>query len=542
MDDHDHIDFLRPKSEIIAPATPVQPPPKKPRVAPWMKLAFFAGAIVITGGFLFSYGIARTTPSDIDDAHTLFGSLRRLITSNDRQTDAAADDRINVLLLGIGGAGHDGAQLTDTMIFGSFKPSTSELGMISIPRDLVVTIPGRGYSKINAVNAYAEQKKNGSGLEATTETVNGMLGQTIDYTIKVDFNGFEKIIDAIGGVDVYVDTSFTDYEYPVNGMEDASCSSASVANSDERTRDENSISSSSEVSSNTDTGSEEGSPYGCRYEVLSFTQGSTHMTGATALKYARSRHGNNGEGSDFARAARQQKILLAVKEKTLSLGVLLNPGKLQQIVSVIQKHISTDMTAWDMLQLAKYIDDISLEKLAMHVIDGSGGLAYSSFIDGLGYVVLPKKDDWSDFQSLAQHIFTPDEQGVTTPTIATTVVPTIAVEIQNGTSQAGLAAQTAQLLASSGYDVITIGNAIDRTVTQTTIYDFTDGQKDSELAMLKDYLNAKVIMTAAGAVRAEDISPDTITETETLTLLKTGEDIDFLIILGENFGKLVFNR
>ena len=530
MDEHEHINFLKPKAEIIAPEVPPPIPVRRRRLAPWMKLVLFGLAILFVGGFLFSYGIARTSPSDLDGAHSLFGSLRRLIGANDRTSGAADDDRINILLLGIGGAGHDGGQLTDTMILGSFKPSTKELGMISVPRDLTVNVPGYGNQKINAVNAYAEMKTSGSGLKASADIINTILGEEVDYTVRVDFKGFEEIIDAIGGVDVYVDKSFTDYQYPILGMEDATCGYVAPETDAEGNPIEGT--GSAEVAS--------GSPYGCRYEVLRFTEGQTHMTGETALKYTRSRHGNNGSGSDFDRAARQQKVLLAFKDKALSLGVLLNPGKLQNIVNVVRKNVSTDMSALDMIQMAKYANDISLDKLANHVIDGKSGLVFDSYY-GNAYVLLPRKSDWSELHALADNIFIKEEGSNVVMGSAAPVMPSINVEIQNGTAQSGLAGQTAQLLQSSGYGVAAIGNAPEKTWKKTTIFDLSEGKKDTELAALKDYLNADVVMTAGGAVRAEALAPSSILDKEQLAAMTTTENIDFLIILGDNFGQLVFS-
>lgn len=531
MHEHESVDFLKPQGEFSPKTDPVSREnlQKKPRYA--MRLGIFA---IILSGFgigLFSYGIAHTSPSEIDGSVSFFASIRHLVGAEERSSDAAADDRINILLLGIGGAGHAGAELTDTMILGSFKPSTGEVGMISIPRDLTLAVPGHGYTKINAVNAYAEQDATGSGIGAITETIETIMDETIDYTVKVDFSSFSEIIDAIGGIDVYVENTFTDSQYPIDGMEEATCGSSSVSEEVP------------EASPTPDTqpSTPSGSPYGCRYEVLSFTQGWTHLDGSTALKYARSRHGNNGEGSDFSRAARQQKVLLAWKEKALSLGVLLNPNKLQNIVNVVRDNVTTNMSAWDMLALAKYADDIKTDSIASHVIDGASGLVYNSYL-GSAYVLWPRKEDWSEFQALANNIFTSSASSTSLSTAPkSTPLPSISVEIQNGTKEIGLASQTAQLLQSSGYGIVAIGNASSTSWTTTTIFDFTGGTKDKELAALKDYLNADVIMTSAGALKAEEVSPDAIWDASSLANYRTEESADFVVILGENSGTLVMS-
>lgn len=537
MHEHESVDFLKPQREFSPKTDPVshENPPKKPRYA--LRFGIFAVILSALGIGLFSYGIARTSPSEIDGSISLFTSLRHLVGAGERSSDAAADDRINILLLGIGGAGHAGAELTDTMILGSFKPSTGEVGMISIPRDLTLAVPGHGYTKINAVNAYAEQDATGSGIEAITSTIETIMDETIDYTVKVDFSSFSEIIDAIGGIDVYVENTFTDAQYPIDGMEDATC--GSLSDSPAPTSELQNLPTSELPNIPPPTPS--GSPYGCRYEVLSFTEGWTHLAGAEALKYARSRHGNNGEGSDFSRAARQQKVLLAWKEKALSLGVLLNPTKLQNIVNVVRDNVTTNMSTWDMIALAKYADDIKTDSIASHVIDGASGLVYDSYL-GAAYVLWPRKEDWSEFKALADNIFSSSSSS-TSLSVApkNTPLPSIRVEIQNGTKEIGLASQTAQLLQSSGYGIVAIGNASSTSWTTTTIFDFTGGAKDKELAALKDYLNADIIMTSAGALKAKEVSPDAIWDASSLANYRTDNDADFVVILGENSGTLVMS-
>ncbi len=513
MVDHEGIDFLSPThdSQADKPAKkeflhqPVIPEatkkPARKGLSPALKLGLFGLAIFAVGAFLLSTGIARTGTADGNDHLSFLNSLRHLVATPSANLPGSEDERTNVLLLGIGGYGHEGPELTDTIIFSSFQPSTKEVGMISIPRDLTVEIPGYGYRKINAVNAYAELNDRGSGPAAAAETIETILGQNVDYTIKVDFSGFEDIIDTLGGIDVYIDRSFVDPTYPLDD--------------------------------------ELGS-----VETLSFTQGWTHLDGATALKFARSRHGNNGEGTDFARAARQQKILMAVKEKTLSLGVLLNPAKLNRILGSIRDHVTTDMSVWEMVKFAKYIPDITDDHIASHVIDNQSGLLYETSING-AYVLLPYKEDWSELHTLAADIFNSEASNsayVATTPIAKPASPSVVIEIQNGTTVTGLAGQTAFLLESSGYTVDTVNNALNRTWSKTTIYDFTDGEKDEELAALKEYLGAEIVMSTAGFMKAKAVVPDEIyPEGAGQEYVTSQNDIDFLIILGQDATSLVLS-
>lgn len=500
MSDQHRVDFLQKKYEVTNER---EVRSRLGRVSKWLAGFFVVAALV---GVFFSYRVAQITHGDAKDIgslsifSTFSSSLSRLVTSGDKALTGEESDRVNFLLLGIGGAGHDGAQLSDTMLFGSFKPSTNELGLLSIPRDLYVNIPGYGYSKINAANAYGEEQGADKGLDLASQVVSEILDEPVHYVIRVDFNGFATVIDQLGGVDICVDRAFTDAQYPEY----------------------------------------EGSP---TYKVVTFDAGCQHMNGETALAYARSRHGNNGEGTDFARAARQQKILLAVKDRALSLGVLLNPGKVTRILNTVGSNVTTNMSFWEMMKLAKYAPDISTERIAMKVLDtAAGGPLYATTIlPGPGYIVLPRHDDWSDLHAIAENIFTIGASPAATPTIATTpTAPTVSVEIQNGTSVSGLAYLTAQRLEGSNFDVVKIGNAENKNVDRTVIYDLTEGRKAADLATLKEFLGADVVMAHEGWVYADDVVPTELTASETpgSDMVTANVSVDFLILVGEDAASL----
>lgn len=463
------------------------------------KVLSVCAVVLVAAGAFASTKIPRTTAEEpqVSNVFSLFSSLRRLVVAPDKTLSGEQNDRINILLLGIGGAGHDGPELTDTMMLASYQPSTNNVGMISIPRDLTVPIQNYGYRKINAVNAYAEMDNPGSGMAASADMIHTILGQTVDYTVKVDFKGFEEIIDDIGGVSVYVENAFTDTTYPLDD--------------------------------------ELGS-----VQTVSFTQGWTTMDGKTALEFARSRHGGNGEGSDFARAARQQKIMLALKDKALSLNVLLNPAKLNRVLSTVRENIHTDMDIWEMIRLAGYVPKIDPHTIAMKVLDTApGSPLYQTTING-AFVILPQKEDWSDLKTIAANIF--DKTNVVTAQAASLPEKPsgndeVRVEIQNGTQTSGVASKTAQLLESSGFTIAVVGNATERDYAKTTIFDYTNGKKAEELASLQKYLDADVVMTPQGFLSSDAVTPTSLGTAPA----PTGTNVDFLIIIGQNGTKLVMN-
>jgi LCP family protein required for cell wall assembly len=219
--------------------------------------------------------------------------------------------RINILLLGTGGGGHDSPDLTDTMILASLPATQSgAIYFISIPRDIYLDYLN---DKINAAYLQGEEKRAGSGLVLAKAAVGQVTGLPVHYAVKIDFSVFVSIIDLLGGVDVEVENSFTDTKYPLAGRGNDPCDGQDP-------------------------------DFLCRFEKISFTKGLNHMDGTTALKFARSRHSEDlVEGTDYARSRRQQKIIAAVKHKILALPNLFDFNKNQQIYDQIKNNIDTDI-------------------------------------------------------------------------------------------------------------------------------------------------------------------------------------------------------
>lgn len=243
------------------------------------------------------------------------------------------EDRVNVLFLGIGGGKHDGPLLTDTIIYASIDPKLQKVTLISIPRDL--WLPDLK-SKINTAYAYGEERKKGGGLVLTKAVVEKILNQPVDYMLRIDFNGFVKAIDMVSGIDVYVEKSFEDLEYPISGKETDTCEFTG------------------EEFEKKATSSAIFEAFPCRYEHLTFQKGLQHMDGEKALKFVRSRHAKGTEGTDFARSKRQDVIIKAFKEKVFSLNTLLNPVRLISLYNVFQDSIHTN------IQQSEYDDFVKL--------------------------------------------------------------------------------------------------------------------------------------------------------------------------------------
>ncbi len=385
---------------------------------------------------------------------------------------------LRVLLLGIGGAGHDGSQLTDTIILATIDADQKRISMLSIPRDLAFPLGNNTFEKINALNAYEEQDHPGEGAKRTAKRVGELLDVPIDQAVRVDFAGFAAFVDALGGIDLTVERSFVDPQYP--------------------TADEGVM-------------------------EVAFQKGRQHMDGKTALVFVRSRHGSNGEGSDFARSHRQQLVLLAVRDKLLSLNTLADPGKLAGLYAAIANHVQSTLSPWEMVALAPLIFGIDDEKISQRqLISGEQGQLENVTING-AFMLLPHGGDWTAIRQMAKEPF----DAAATNTAAN--FPS--VEIKNGTLHTGFASQVAERLLVSGFRVSQTGNATKRSYRRTTVYDLTKGAKPEALERLRSLLDADLDLsqpTFDGSGEAVSVWGEGLTREAV-----TSPAADFMVILGE---------
>ncbi|MBI3109668.1 LCP family protein [Candidatus Daviesbacteria bacterium] len=325
---------------------------------------------------------------------------------------------VNVLLLGMAGGSHDGATLTDTIIIASYNLKTKKVYLISIPRDL--WLPALRV-KANAVYQTGSLKKEGISLSKTV--MGNVVGLPIHYGLRVDFGGFVRAVDILGGIEVMVESSFDDYNYPIAGKEEDLCGFREEERefSEEEAKKLNiepgrkKVLISLEGVIATDSAEEDqGAKYfTCRFEHIGFKEGKTLMDGETALKFVRSRHGTNGEASDFARSKRQQKVLQALRDKLLSLQTLLDAQKLSQLAKTLGSSIDMDISVKDALEFARLLKD--LDTSYSFILDDSPKenlplgrkslLTHPSASDyGGAYVLISQDDDFSIIQEYVRKI------------------------------------------------------------------------------------------------------------------------------------------
>ncbi len=486
--DHNYPNFL-------APQTPQpQEPQKKSRRGLFFigfLLFLFLGALVTRAIMLETEQNASTNNLGVLEAKKPVGilaKLREFIFQRNGDIEGVEEDRINIMILGQGGPGHDGPYLTDTIIVASIKPSTKQVAMMSIPRDLLVTIPGYGNRKINNANAFGETKNPGKGPELTKTVIQNTFNIPIHYYVRVDFSAFEDLVDKVGGITIDVEKSFTDPEYPIPGREDAF-------------------------------------PISSRYKILKFESGVQTMDGKTALEYARSRHGNNGEGNDYARSKRQQKVLLALKEKLMSFQVLVNPSTINDILSTLDSHIVTDLSLAEMINFAGLGRELNTSEIINLTLDDSPTGHLRPSYDAAGaFILTPKTGDFEEINTAFTNIFTPGTTTTTakivethTPVQVSAPQTATVLEIHNGTWAPGLAAQVKSRLEQKQFIVGSIGNSVHRPHTESALYLVNEKADPSTVETLKKELGFPV-----------------------KTLVPTGENYanttDILIIIGEDFG------
>lgn len=543
------------KIDLLNENTPFSKPDKKPFLFfRKMFIAFFI--LLVTTVVVFSFGVHTTSEKTQKKTKiSLFSLIQNFVAPSQDSFEGEKDDRVNFLLTGIGGKGHEGPELTDTILFVSYRPSTKKIAFMSLPRDMTVSIPNKGSQKINHVNAYAEKEDPGSGAEVTAKFVGELLNQPVPYYFRVDFNGFAEFIDSIGGITVTVDQAFSDPAYPIIGKEFDTCGnskeSMNAKAADLLPPPSNSPSPRVEAGLGQGGGNDSDSAipppdYSCRFTALTFKKGTVHMDGETALAFVRSRHGTNGEGSDFARSKRQQKIILAVKDKVFSASTFLNPVRIANIFETLDKNISTNLSVSHIMRLGKEFRDLNSEEIVSHVVDDSPtSPLYATNLNG-AYVLLPKNDDWTTLQQMTRYIFTPEPEK---PVVQRTtkipepakITPTTRIEIQNGTSVTGLGVRASQLLRSNKpiFEVIKVGNAVTKDYDHTVIFDLTNGKKPNELSSLKTFFQAE-IASASGWMKNNEVVPKNVAVTpDDSTVLPTNTEIDFLVILGQSARDIV---
>jgi len=352
-------------------------------------------------------------------------------------------ERVNILLLGIDEREDQyGPWRTDTMIVLTIDPENNTAGILSIPRDLWVTIPGYSEERINTAHHTGDLKKfPGGGPALAIKTVQYNLGIPIHYYVRVNFSGFIEALDTIGGIDIYVEKEIDDPLYPDNA-------------------------------------------YG--YDPLNIPAGLQHMDGELALKYARTRHSS----SDFDRLRRQQQVIMAVRDKVLRFELL--PQlllKLPDLLKTVGDSVQTDLQLDEMLSLVQLASEIDEEHLKTAVIDSS--MTVDTITPNGAQVLIPMRDE---IRAVVDEIFTEPAQEAEQNAEKDErenkdklIEEGARIVVHNGSTVGNLAAQTSAFLKERGFQIVEFGNAERFDYPTTTIVDFTG--KEYTIQYLAQLLN-----------------------------------------------------
>ncbi|MFH0820861.1 MAG: LCP family protein [Candidatus Peregrinibacteria bacterium] len=385
----------------------------------WGGILLAIGIVVVFKVMMGIYGWVR----DFDPQSLLFAA------GSDLQQDEHG--YTNIVLLGDGGALRDGADLVDTIMVASLDHKNNAVTFFSIPRDFYVN--SQYQSRINELyRNYKKSLGDEQSYELFKEVVGKIVNLQIPYYLRVDFTGFVEVVDELGGIDVEVPTTIDDPYYP----------------------------------NPTDDG----------YDSFYLAAGKQHLDGETALKFVRSRKTT----SDYDRAARQQLVLAAMREKALSQKILGSSGTLKSIYGSVKKHLSTNLTLREMLSMAQFAKKADKSRIIQKVIHDDpgqeGGFLYTPDQEFYGgqFVLIPNDDNYGMIHRYTNLIFNKRPM----------FWDPLKIEILNATKTSGLAGQIAFNLGRYGFDVVNVDNLLDaageRSFADKSVIRYYDWTADSD--------------------------------------------------------------
>ena len=371
----------------------------------WFKVGMFFLLLFFIGGGLVFWKVGSIT-NKISEGNFLESFIHSIPGVKD-ELKGEEEGRINILLLGMRGADlPGGGTLADTIILASIKPKENKVSMISIPRDLYVTVPGTNdKQKINAVHAYGEENGKKEGMQNMKKIVEEVSGLSVHYAVSINFNGFKKLIDAVGGVEITLDAPF---EEAVQFNEPHVCDSFfNVPTGEYQNKTVKYFSKTSQIyktrivaSYPLCTAPKETLECGGDFRLPT---GKQTLNGEKALCYARSRTTSN----DFERARRQQLILKLIKDKMMSVGTLTDFSKVNATMDALGENARTDMEIWEIKRMYDLYKETNNPEIYQRVLENSEeGLLYYPGESAAGYILLPIGENYDKIREMTKNIFT----------------------------------------------------------------------------------------------------------------------------------------
>lgn len=307
-------------------------------------------------------------------------------------------ERQNILVLGIDQRPKEdpATNRTDTMILVTLDPIGNTAGMMSIPRDLYVPIPGKIQDRINAAHVYG-------GPKLSMQTVAYNFGVPVHHYVRVNFNVVVTIIDLVGGVEIYNDQDIADYQYPDMAF---------------------------------------------GYDPFFLKAGPQKLDGKTALKYMRTRHG----GSDFIRIRRQQQVIFALRDKALSTDAITTfLPQAPKLYQALRDSIDTDLSLTELLRMLVFAKNLPAERIAKVSIDETATQAWTTSQGA--QVLIPVRER---IREIRDELYDPTKANAK---VTPTPEPGKII-LQNGTLTKGLAINTGSVLAGKGFVISRVENAV----------------------------------------------------------------------------------
>lgn len=370
-----------------------------------------AAILLVVGGLVLWKAGALVNKISLGNGN-IFQDVFKTLPGIDAKLKGEEEGRINIALLAMRGEHVEGGGLlADTIMVLSIHPKQGEedrsrASLVSIPRDLYVTVPDTSeMQKINAVHFYGEQKGKGKGMEYMKRILSDVTGQPIHYTVTINFKGFTDLVDALGGVPVRLDQPF---EEGVQFREPKVCDPYvfTVPAIDPVTKQQMYEYKYYKRKDGTRHASPSAAYPLCYNKdvecggIFKLPAGESTLDGETALCYVRARATSN----DFERAKRQQEVIKNIKAKMLSVGTFTDFSRINGLLDSLGDNVRTDMEGWEMKRMLELYQKMGEAELKQKVLDTSDeGLLYFPDKDrypGAGSIILPKGDNYDRIHEL----------------------------------------------------------------------------------------------------------------------------------------------
>jgi len=400
---------------------------------------FFIIIAVFLSAFFYEFMMAsgKIFSNGKSDGISIVKQFGEMIINPSESLRGEENGQINILLLGVGGEGHSGGELTDTIMVASIKPQTHEAALLSIPRDLYVEVEGEEIkNKINAVKALGDKSEKQNGIELLEGVVEEVSGLEIDYYVQLDFDGFIKIIDLMGGIDVYLENDINDPAYP---------------------------------------------DFNKGYDPFYIKKGWHHLDGATALKVARSRHSTMG---DFDRIKRQQEIIKAFRQKVYEKYSRMDIMTFHDIFISLSENMETDIELQELPRFYQVLKETRSNNFTAQTVNTQNYL--ERIYVGLGYTLGVK--DAKTAAEIGKNLF---EMQLPEKTAETIREESATIEIRNGTDSPDLANIIAKDLENMGFRIINSINIDSPDFNGVRIYRAQDCEKTETLNFLLEKFSAQ---------------------------------------------------